>query len=81
MKTFLLFLLAIGATLASPRESRAADVAIFDWIASIFQDRPEEMAPSRRLSPQAVCREIEAPTDEGYGVTGHERRVVCDRAP
>ncbi|WP_457795890.1 hypothetical protein [Methylocystis sp. S23] len=27
---------------------------------------------------QAVCREILVDTDEGYGVTNHESRVICD---
>jgi hypothetical protein len=27
---------------------------------------------------QALCREILVDTDEGYGVTNHEARVVCD---
>jgi hypothetical protein len=27
---------------------------------------------------QAVCREILVDTDEGYGVTSHESRVICD---
>jgi hypothetical protein len=27
---------------------------------------------------QAICREILVDTDEGYGVTNHEARVVCD---
>lgn len=29
---------------------------------------------------QAVCREVVVDTDEGYGVTNHESRVVCDNA-
>jgi hypothetical protein len=29
-------------------------------------------------SMQAICREILVDTDEGYGVTNHEARVVCD---
>jgi hypothetical protein len=29
-------------------------------------------------SMQAICREILVDTDEGYGVTNHESRVVCD---
>jgi hypothetical protein len=27
---------------------------------------------------QAVCREILVDTDEGYGVTNREARVICD---
>ncbi len=27
---------------------------------------------------QAVCREILVDTDEGYGVTNRESRVICD---
>jgi hypothetical protein len=27
---------------------------------------------------QAMCREILVDTDEGYGVTNHESRVICD---
>jgi hypothetical protein len=27
---------------------------------------------------QAMCREILVDTDEGYGVTSHESRVICD---
>jgi hypothetical protein len=27
---------------------------------------------------QAVCREILVETDEGYGVTNHESRVICE---
>ncbi len=27
---------------------------------------------------QAICRETLVDTDEGYGVTNHEARVVCD---
>lgn len=27
---------------------------------------------------QALCREVLVDTDEGYGVTNHEARVVCD---
>jgi hypothetical protein len=27
---------------------------------------------------QVVCREILVDTDEGYGVTNHESRVICD---
>lgn len=30
---------------------------------------------------QAVCREILVDTDEGYGVTNHEARVICDEMP
>jgi hypothetical protein len=28
---------------------------------------------------QAVCREILVDTDEGYGVTNRESRVICDQ--
>lgn len=27
---------------------------------------------------QAVCREIVVDTDEGYGVTNRESRIICD---
>lgn len=27
---------------------------------------------------QAICKEILIDTDEGYGVTNHEARIVCD---
>jgi hypothetical protein len=27
---------------------------------------------------QALCREIFVDVDEGYGVTGHEPRTICD---
>lgn len=28
---------------------------------------------------QALCREILVDTDEGYGVTNHEARVICEQ--
>ncbi len=28
---------------------------------------------------QAICREILVDTDEGYGVTNRESRVICDQ--
>lgn len=28
---------------------------------------------------QAMCREILVDTDEGYGVTNRESRVICDQ--
>jgi hypothetical protein len=28
---------------------------------------------------QAICREVLVETDEGYGVTNHESRVICDQ--
>jgi hypothetical protein len=28
---------------------------------------------------QAICREVFVDTDEGYGVTNQEARVVCDQ--
>ncbi len=42
------------------------------------QQKPVKRAlPAGQASLKAVCKEIEVPVDEGYGVTGHETRVVC----
>ncbi len=42
-----------------------------------------QQAPAREearngSAMQALCREILIDTDEGYGVTNHEPRVICD---
>ena len=40
-------------------------------------------APDQSLLPgeaemQAVCREVQIATDEGYGITDHVTRFICD---
>lgn len=38
----------------------------------------QEEARNADSAMQAVCREILVDTDEGYGVTNREPRVICD---
>lgn len=38
----------------------------------------QEEARNADSGMQAVCREILVDTDEGYGVTSRESRVICD---
>jgi hypothetical protein len=79
MKKSLLFLFALGAGLSLPH-GEAAAFDLVDWLASVF-DQPAEKAQDRRdPSPQALCKQIEVPVDEGYGISRRETRRVCDQA-
>jgi hypothetical protein len=43
-----------------------------------YQAPVQEEARNADSAMQAMCREILIDTDEGYGVTNHESRVICD---
>lgn len=55
-----------------------------------FFSAADSSRPGRRHAPpareqassdstmQAVCREILVDTDEGYGITNQESRIICD---
>jgi hypothetical protein len=43
-----------------------------------YQAPVQEEARNADNAMQAMCREILIDTDEGYGVTNHESRVICD---
>jgi len=55
------------------------------WTRAAVSDDATGSTPreSRRgdASVQANCREVEVELDEGYGVSSHEKRYVCDPAP
>jgi hypothetical protein len=68
-------LIAAGAARAVETEHLAAN--------SPPHAQRRHVAPSQEQARndnamQAVCREILVDTDEGYGVTSHESRVICD---
>jgi len=79
MKKPLLFAFALGAALASASaRSKAVEFSLFDWLPFLHEDAAEKKDTRHARSPQALCKEVEVPLDEGYGVTRRERRVVCD---
>lgn len=39
---------------------------------------PHQAQARDETAMQAMCREILVDTDEGYGVTNHEPRIICD---
>jgi hypothetical protein len=75
MKKPLLILLALGAGLPSA-SAGPFELPFLDWL-SPSPDQPATGAERRADSPQAVCKEVDVPVDEGYGVSRRERRVVC----
>ncbi|MBG0809545.1 hypothetical protein IY145_09155 [Methylosinus sp. H3A] len=79
MKKPLLFVFALGAGLAAARaDSKALEFSLFDWLPFLHEDAAEKKETRRAPSPQALCKEVEVPLDEGYGVSRRERRVVCE---
>jgi hypothetical protein len=77
MKKPLLILFALGAGLSSAGAG-PFELPLFDWL-SPTPDRPAAGSERRARSPEAVCKEVDVPVDEGYGVSRRERRVVCDQ--
>lgn len=79
MKKPLLFAFFIGAGMvAASAQSKALEFSLFDWLPFLHEDAAEKKDARRARSPQALCKEVEVPIDEGYGVSRHERRVVCE---
>lgn len=80
MKKSLLFAFALGAGLASAgARSKPVESSLFDWLPFLHEDDAEAKEARRAPSPQALCKEVEVPLDEGYGVSARERRVVCEK--
>ncbi|CAN2534921.1 MAG TPA: hypothetical protein VIF40_05185 [Methylosinus sp.] len=79
MKKPLLFAFAVGAGLAAASvQSKALEFSLLDWLPFLREDVAEKKDARRVRSPQALCKEVEVPLDEGYGVSRRERRVVCE---
>jgi hypothetical protein len=79
MKKPLLFAFIVGAGLAAASaQSKALEFSVFDWLPFLHEDAAEKKDARRARSPQALCKEVEVPLDEGYGVSRRERRVVCE---
>ncbi|WP_442756395.1 hypothetical protein ACNHKD_07210 [Methylocystis sp. JAN1] len=69
-------LIAAGAAQAVESvEMAASDSARFQ---RRHQAPAQEEARNADNAMQAMCREILVDTDEGYGVTNRESRVICD---
>lgn len=80
MKKPLLFAFVVGAGLAAASaRSMALETSLFDWLPFLHDDAAEKKDAPRGGSAQALCKEVEVPIDEGYGVSRHERRVVCEQ--
>jgi hypothetical protein len=80
MKMPLLILFALGAGL-SPMRAAAdpSEFSLLDWLGTAVDQPPALKKGERRAaSPEALCKEVEVPVDEGYGVSARERRVVCE---
>ncbi|BBU60631.1 hypothetical protein MSC49_05660 [Methylosinus sp. C49] len=78
MKKPLLFAFFVAAALAgASARSMALEASLLDWLPFLHEDSAEKKE-ARRGSAQALCKEVEVPIDEGYGVSRHERRVVCE---
>ncbi len=71
-----------GAALMIAGAAQAAEgaqVAANDPVRSARRHAPPRHEEAQKdTAMQAVCREILVDTDEGYGVTNHESRVICD---
>lgn len=85
MKKPILLLLALSAGLSlACAASSALDGSILGSAAAAppAQERPAgQNSASDGASPQALCRQVEVPLDEGYGVSSREKRIVCQESP
>ncbi|WP_018267391.1 MULTISPECIES: hypothetical protein [Methylosinus] len=80
MKKPLLLAFFVAAALAGASvRSMALEASLFDWLPFLHEDSAEKKDARHGASPQALCKEVEVPVDEGYGVSRHERRVVCEQ--
>lgn len=76
LRGFAIFgLLVAGAAQAQMSTQVAANDAAH---AARRHPAPQPTEARGDTAMEAMCREILVDTDEGYGVTDHESRVVCD---
>jgi len=72
-------ILVFAAAPSQARDSRGQFAALRR--ASAEAETPQALATPQGDSPlQAICREVVVETDEGYGVSSHETRYVCETA-
>ncbi len=83
MKKAVLFL---SAALCVAGNAYANGIETF--FSNFSEPQPQQsVAPAKRAKPvgqaslKAVCKEVEVAVDEGYGVSGHETRIVCAPDP
>ncbi|MBY6242762.1 hypothetical protein [Methylosinus sp. Sm6] len=79
MKKPLLILITLVAGLSLTRaDAGTFEFPLLDWLAAGPDEPASKEARRPAASPEALCKEVDVRVDEGYGVSGREKRVVCD---
>lgn len=73
----------LGVALLAAGAAQALESAEFPGIDSARVERrlaqPAREEARNDNGMQALCREVLVAVDEGYGVTNHEPRIICDQ--